>query len=66
MVKCPCTNCKKRGCGVYHDECKEYKDFVDGKRNERSELIHRYNFARSVMKGGKTSRKYQEKYHTGG
>ena len=24
-INCPCVNCEKRGCGIYHDKCKEYQ-----------------------------------------
>lgn len=24
MIKVPCKDCEKKGCGVYHEKCPEY------------------------------------------
>lgn len=26
-MKCPCISCEKKGCGVYHDICPDYKEW---------------------------------------
>ena len=34
---CPCKDCDKKGCGVYHDECQPYQEFVKWKRAKNDE-----------------------------
>lgn len=29
-MKCPCADCEKKGCGSYHDICKEYQKWKAG------------------------------------
>lgn len=43
MVKNPCMNCPKVGCGVYHDICPEYKLFREAKDKEAEERIRKGN-----------------------
>lgn len=28
MINTPCKDCPNKGCGVYHDECKEYQAWI--------------------------------------
>jgi coenzyme F420-reducing hydrogenase beta subunit len=34
----PCKDCEKQGCGTYHDQCPEYKNY-----KERIAEVHRRN-----------------------
>ena len=27
MIKAPCINCERKGCGAYHDKCELYLQF---------------------------------------
>lgn len=29
---CPCKDCEKKGCGVYHSKCEKYLKYVEWKR----------------------------------
>ena len=31
MKECPCKKCDRKGCGSYHDVCKEYKGWSSEK-----------------------------------
>lgn len=35
---CPCKDCEKKGCGVYHSQCKEYLDYVKWKQSVNEEI----------------------------
>lgn len=26
-MRCPCIDCKRRGCGIYHDICPKYNEW---------------------------------------
>lgn len=41
MINCPCVNCEKKGCGVYHDECEKFLAF---KRDSAAEAEKRKEF----------------------
>lgn len=34
MNKCPCHTCERKGCGAYHDECKQYQEFHQERMSE--------------------------------
>ena len=42
MINCPCINCEKKGCGVYHEECEAYKAFRAEKEKEYEERLKNY------------------------
>lgn len=46
-MECPCKDCKKKGCGVYHSQCKEYLEYVKWEQAinelEREEKQFSYN-----------------------
>lgn len=51
-----CLICEKRGCGTYHDICKDYIEFTEQHNAEKKALKDRYDFTRSqkkVLKGHK-------------
>lgn len=29
MIKSPCKNCERKGCGAYHSKCKDYAAFIE-------------------------------------
>lgn len=35
---CPCGECEKKGCGVYHSQCKKYLDYVKWKKAVNAEI----------------------------
>ena len=43
---CPCKDCNKKGCGVYHSQCKPYLEFVAWRKSvneaERKEKQSRF------------------------
>ena len=41
MINCPCINCEKKGCGVYHDKCEKYQAF---KRDSAAEAAKKREF----------------------
>ena len=41
MINCPCVNCEKKGCGVYHDKCEKFLAF---KRESAAEAEKRKEF----------------------
>lgn len=44
---CPCKDCEKKGCGVYHSKCEKYLEFVKWRQSvneiERKEKKRFYN-----------------------
>lgn len=48
-MTCPCINCEKKGCEVYHDKCELYKTYkedknkINKKRQEMYRKIIHYN-----------------------
>lgn len=38
IIDCPCGNCDKKGCGVYHDQCEEYQKYVKFKSKVREDI----------------------------
>ena len=42
---CPCKDCEKKGCGVYHDKCEEYQKYVAWRReiNDKIRLENQFN-----------------------
>lgn len=41
MINCPCKDCEKKGCGVYHDKCEKYQAF---KRDSAAEATKKREF----------------------
>ena len=41
MINCPCINCEKKGCGVYHDNCEKFLAF---KRDSAAEAAKKREF----------------------
>lgn len=29
---CPCKDCKKKGCGLYHSQCEDYLNYTKWKK----------------------------------
>ena len=55
-MKNPCLTCENRGCGTYHDQCKEHIEYSNFHKAEKEALRNRYDFARKerkVLKGHK-------------
>lgn len=46
-MECPCKDCEKKGCGVYHDKCEKYLEYSAyrkyTKKREREESDKLYN-----------------------
>jgi len=38
LKKSPCVNCPKKGCGVYHAECKDYLEYSNYNRELREKI----------------------------
>lgn len=34
-MKNPCIDCERKGCGSYHDECRQYKEWKEFERVRR-------------------------------
>lgn len=32
MVKSPCKDCERAGCGVYHSQCEKYQKYVENNK----------------------------------
>lgn len=45
---CPCKDCEKKGCGVYHSQCKEYQEFVEWRKlvNKAKSETNSYLFSK--------------------
>lgn len=39
MMKSPCVNCERKGCGSYHDQCEPYQAFKDERTNYRTDKL---------------------------
>ena len=46
MLRCPCTTCEKKGCGPYHDKCKEYQEYSNDRKENRKDINRRKEFTR--------------------
>ena len=33
-MNCPCKDCKQKGCGIYHDQCEEYRQWSNKRAEE--------------------------------
>ena len=53
---CPCQDCEKKGCGVYHDICEKYQKYVEHRKytkkreREESEKIYNVLIAKRIRK----------------
>lgn len=53
MKKNPCIDCPDKGCGPYHDVCKDYQEFINDRKLDREDIRKRYEFTRSERKRSK-------------
>ena len=37
-MRCPCIECEKRGCGVFHDQCELYKKYTEERVLDRKDI----------------------------
>lgn len=44
-MKCPCIKCEKKGCGTFHDQCEPYQKYSKDRKDDRSDIRKRYDFA---------------------
>lgn len=77
MSNYPCKNCKRKGCGAYHDKCPEYKKYreslkkINEKRKRYNLYTGRLDYLTDAMFWQKTSKLnrltswYQEKVNRG-
>ena len=42
MIKCPCKDCEKKGCGPYHDVCEPYQDYCKNRKLDRKDIKRKY------------------------
>ncbi len=39
MMESPCAKCERKGCGSYHDICKEYQEYkATNEKNKRKNI----------------------------
>lgn len=48
---CPCKDCEKKGCGVYHSKCEKYLKWVDWKRsvNEAERKAKKFAYSKHAL-----------------
>lgn len=56
MKECPCIKCENKGCGVYHDKCGPYQEYVSDRKAGKAEICKRKDFTRKVRMPHKGSR----------
>ena len=49
-MNCPCKNCEKKGCGSYHDNCKEYLEFVQWRKFVNENSRKEKNFYKTIKR----------------
>lgn len=42
MIKCPCKDCERKGCGPYHDVCEPYQDYCKNRTLNRKDIKRKY------------------------
>lgn len=52
-MMCPCKDCERKGCGVYHDICEKYQEFVRAKTLANKKERDEKNFIASIIKNKK-------------
>lgn len=47
---CPCKDCEKKGCGVYHDKCEEYQKFAKWRKYVTEKIKEEHEFNYNIIK----------------
>lgn len=46
---CPCKDCNYKGCGSYHDNCKDFQEWKDSFHPERKEAVEIYIHTKNAV-----------------
>ena len=49
-MRCPCIECEKRGCGVFHDQCELYKKYTEERVLDRKDIKEKFDFVNNKQK----------------
>ena len=49
-MRCPCIECEKRGCGVFHDQCESYKRYTEERALDRKDIKEKFDYTSNKQK----------------